>query len=188
MNMKTKKIIAKEFLFLLGATILFFVVLFIWTMLHESNYNKTYVLKEKIEELTEYEKLPYRLKLLYYIKNEVTDDYGIKYNLEDSEKFISELKDKEQASEIYDYLERIGNVSNTKEKYLEKISKDTESEKHLTELLTIEKELEKTKDSFFNRYVGNNEILELGFMIFSMFFLFRYLIYGTKWSIKQLKE
>jgi hypothetical protein len=126
------------------------------------------------------------------MKNKVAYDYGINYNLEDSEKFISDLKDKEQASELYEYLKENGGVSNTKEQYLESISEDTESEKHLTELLTIEKELEKelekTKDSFFNSSVGENERLELGFMIFSIFFLFRYLIYGTKWSIKQLKE
>ena len=186
MNKKTKKIIAKEFLFLLGTTILFFVVLFIWVMLHESNYDKKNELKDKISELTIYEKLPYRLRVFYYINNDIIKNSWDK--MSDSEKFIFYLKDKKQASETYEYIKEKGNISITKDEFLEKISKDSKSENYLTKIQPLERKLEETKDSFFNISIGDDEILGLGVFLFSIFFLLRYLIYGTKWSIKQLKE
>ena len=71
MKQENKKIIAREFLFLLGTTILFFVILFIWIMLNEANNDKEYELNQKIEKLTEYEKLPFRLTVFYYINNDI---------------------------------------------------------------------------------------------------------------------
>ena len=50
MNKTTKKIIAKEFLFLLGTTILFFVMLFAWISLIDSNYNKRNEIRTEIEK------------------------------------------------------------------------------------------------------------------------------------------
>lgn len=186
MNKKTKKIIAKEFLFLLGTTILFFIILFIWIILNDSNRDKEYKLKDKIEKLTESEKLPYRLRVFYYINNDITENSWNK--MKDSEKFISDLKDTENASKIYDYIKEKGNISSTKDEFLDKISKDNESENYFTKILPLETELKKTEDSFFNSSIRDEEIFVLGIFLFSIFFLLRYLIYGTKWSIKQLKE
>lgn len=186
MKDSTKKIIAREFLFLLGTTILFFVVLFIWTSLNDSNNDKEYEVKQEIESLTEYEKLPYRLRVFYYINNDIIEYSWDK--MKDSEKFISDLNDKENASKIYDYIKEKGNIGINKEQYLKRISGDTESEKYLTKVLPLEKRLDKIKSSFFNNSVGDDEALGLGLWIFSVFFLLRYLIYTTKWSIKQLKK
>lgn len=82
-----KKILAREFLFLLGTAILFFIILFFWIMLNDLNKDREYELENRIEELTEYEKLPYRLRVFYYINKDI-----LKYSndkMKDSEKFIS---------------------------------------------------------------------------------------------------
>ncbi len=190
MKDSTKKIIAREFLFLLGTIILFFVVIFIWASLNDSINDKEYELKQEIKSLTEYKKLPYRLRVFYYINNNIIEYSWDK--MKDSEKFISDLKENEYASEIYDYIKKKRNIEIDKEQYLKLISKDTVSEQYLTKLLPkllpLEKKLDKIKDSFFNHSVGGDEALGLGILIFSIFFLLRYLIYATKWSIRQLKK
>jgi len=188
MKNNIKKIIAKEFLFLFGTVIQFILVLFVWTLLNNLNHDKEYELKQKIEKLTKYENLSFRLKLFYYLKNEVTDEFGIKYNHGEKDIFISNLKDNKKALKVYDLLKENGNIRINQEEYLSRISKDIESEKHLNKVSSLEKELEKTKDSFFNDCVCDDKILRFGQILFSLFFLLRYLIYGTKWSIKQLKE
>lgn len=155
-------------------------------MLNEASNDKEYELNQKIEKLTEYEKLPYRLRVFYYINNDIIKNSWDK--MEDSEKFISDLKDKEEASDIYDYIKENGNIGIDKEQFIERISKDNESEQYLTQILPLEEELKKTKNSFFNDWVDDDEVLGLGLILFSLFFLLRYLIYATKWSVKQLKQ
>jgi hypothetical protein len=186
MQKTTKKIIAREFLYLLGTTIVFFIVVFIWIRLSERNYQEQNKLESEIEKLTEYENLPYRLKVFYYLNNEIIESTSEK--IENKEKFISDLKSKKEASEIYKFLKEKQHIKISETEYLTKISKDTESEKYLKDILPLEKELEKAKNSFFNGNVYTDDMGVFGLILFSIFFLLRYLVYGTKWSIKQLKE
>lgn len=189
MNKNTKKIIAKEFLFLLGTTILFFVVLFAWTMLSDSNSDRKYEIKQEITELTQANELPYRLRVFYFVNKDILNNSSWN-KMEDSGKFISDLKtDPGIVSSIYSFIkENDSGMTITEEEFKEKVRNDKESETYLTKITSLEKELEKTKASIFSGSVGDDEILGLGLTLFSIFFLLRYLIYATKWSVKELKQ
>lgn len=42
------------------------------------------------------------------------------------------------------------------------------------------------KESFFNEHISNEKLLWLGAFMFCIFFVFRYIIFTSIWSIKQL--
>jgi hypothetical protein len=243
-----KKTIAKEFLFLLGTTILFFVVVvFIWVMLTEFNNDKESELKQEIENLTDGNLKPVsentqgiKTFIKEYLQREGVENGDEKvekilstYN-NDSDKIIdaigkrAKIKDMNLfRTKIYDYY---GLTKNDKTQPVDelntqpKLQYDKEVDKQISDTINpqdpkraapsneedeftvlsskeadkvlaalsskeaLEKELEKTKKSFFNERIGGGEVLGLGIILFSIFFLLRYLIYGTKWSIRQLKE
>jgi|GEM_PF-6093316 len=187
MHQIIKKIVAKEFLYLLSTTLIYFAILFTWTILSESSKEKEYQIKQEIQDLTEPEKLPFRLKMFHFLNNDLlnTDSWE---KMEDPEKFISDLKtNPEIISTLYSFVKE-KNKTISKEIFENKINNDTESETYLAKIIAKEKELEKTQNSIFNNTIGDDELLWLGVTLFSFIFLLRYIIYGTKWSFKQLKE
>ncbi|WP_439132514.1 hypothetical protein [Polaribacter sp.] len=196
-NGKIKKVIAKEFLFLLGSIILSVLIFLIWSLLININQNKENDLIQKVDKLNKYKNLPYKLKMFHFLKNGVPNIYNEKHKLEEREQFIYKIKKREKSNQIYDFIKENGFLEiikkdfydkNLKEEdFYNKIIKDTKSEKYLNEIKVSEKELEKTKKSLFNKNIYNEEILGICLVVFSVFFILRYLIYGTKWSIKQLK-
>jgi hypothetical protein len=170
--------------------------------LSERNYKEQNKLESEIEKLTENENLPYRLKVFYFINNEIIKSSSEK--MENREKFISDMKNKKDASEIYATFikpkfdpnkpykivsekEITKNVDSSENKFLTQIAKDKESENYLQKILVKEKEIEKLKSSVLNG-MGTDETIVFGIILFSIFFVLRYLMYATKWSIKQLKE
>ncbi|MDD7913823.1 hypothetical protein [Polaribacter ponticola] len=186
-NEKIKKVIAKEFLFLLGSVILSILILSIWSLFININQNKENELHRKVLKLKKYENSPYRLKIYYYLKNELYDDYNFKYKLEKDVIFLSKIKNNEKSNHVYDFIKENGIMKITKEDFYSRILKDNESENHLSETVLFQKKLYDTRNSFFNKSIDNEEILGICLTVFSIFFILRYLIYGTKWSIKQLK-
>jgi len=116
MKDSNKKIFAREFLFLLGTIILFLVVFFAWVMLHNSNDAKESELKQKIENLSEHGKLPYRLRVFANINERIIKSSLGK--MKDRAKFISDLKDYEFASKTYDYIKENDDVNISKEEFL----------------------------------------------------------------------
>jgi cell division protein FtsI/penicillin-binding protein 2 len=183
MKVITKKIIAREFLFILATIVLFIFLLIIWIVLNQSSREKKYKIEKKIEELTQYEILPYRARILYYVNT----DKILPNKIENKENFISELKNEKYASEIFEYIKKhYGDTPISKELFLNQILKDTSSENSLNEIIKLENELVRT-NSIFSGNIDDDEVFGLGFTLFSIFFLLRYLIYATKWSIKQLK-
>lgn len=146
MKQRSKKIIAREFLFLLGTSIFYFLLLFIWSSIKDSNQLKQLEIKNNIEQLTSYEKLPYRLRTFYYINNDIIKNH---YNkMTDSKKFISVIKDYDEAEKIYLYIKEKGTIGIDKSEFFKRITEDKESENYLTKILPLEKELSKLESSF----------------------------------------
>ncbi|WP_282035495.1 hypothetical protein [Saccharicrinis aurantiacus] len=181
MNKKTKKIIAREFLFILGTAILFLLVVFASYL----NTEKQTKLETEIKNLTQSEKLPYRLYIYYYINDNILKGTGKK--ISNPERFISILnKDSLRSSLIYDDIKSKGSIDISKENFLKRISDDNESEKYyLSVLHPLENKLSRIKNSFLNEV---DNIIVYGYSLLLIFFAIRYLIYMLFWSIKQLKE
>ena len=154
-------------------------------MLNNSNYDKKYQLEQRIEKLTEYEKLPYRLRVFYYINNEILKMSWEK--MKDSKKFILDIKDEVEASKTYNYIKNNSDITIDKKEFISRISKDNQSEKYLEKIIPLEKELKKRNSSFFSNSITDKKVIGLGIILWTVFFLFRYLFYITKWSIKQLR-
>jgi hypothetical protein len=176
MKKTSRKIIAREFLFLLGTTVLFFVILFVWISLNESNYDKRNEIETEIEKFkknsqSENEEL---LKLVY-------DKLTTKATYDE---FVFDFKESLELQKLsYSKLETDVDF----ETFLKDALGEDEIEK-ATEFMNLEKKLQQTESSIFNDSVDIDESIGLGMTLFSIFFIFRYLIYGTKWSITQLKE
>ena len=56
----------------------------------------------------------------------------------------------------------------------------------LPQNLDLKQKLEKKRLSIFNTYYYY-EFWGIALILFSILFVFRYLIYGTKWSLRQMK-
>lgn len=174
MKKNYKKIFAREFLFLIGTIIIFFLIFLIWYKLVQSN------LKNEININNEIVKLKNQLP-----EGQKFDKYGIPiieniYIYENEEYSENEL------------LQKYGNKLETKiiehGFLLKKTITFDESKAFLFKQKELNNQLEKIKRSVFNLKIGKNELLGIGLFLFLIFFIIRYIIYGTKWSIKQLKE
>ncbi|MET4082847.1 hypothetical protein ABIB40_002811 [Pedobacter sp. UYP30] len=184
--MKTKKIFAREFLFLLGTVILYFIITFLLMFIIKSKREKLLKIQDEISSISKNEKLPFRLKVYDYLNSEL--DTNSKNKFYESANFISNLKsDEVMADEMYVYLFNNKKTTLTLSEFKAAIKKDVDSERYLKEITVLEKKVENNKDSFFYTSISKDKIISIGIALFSIFFLLRYLIYGTKWSLKQLK-
>ena len=245
MNTKTKKIIAREFIYLVIATILFFIIFFGCLYFQGRNYKSSKEIKNKIENITDvlpkkqllwielseskfyfdsYNKFQLKYsdvvnqKFLYqqlksnelYTKS--LNDFRLKYFRQDlayediyklyrnkngwvtEGKFNSLLKDSEVLNWLYKRFVETGyNGTFTDFKKLifgteDKVLSESELRNKFEYIKKLERKLEQKKSSIFNNSFGDDEIFGIASVIFSILFLLRYLIYGTKWSIKQLKD
>ncbi len=179
-----KKIIAREFLILLGAIILYLVAMFSWVGLYEINYSKKIKLENEIEKLT-------KIKPSGITEQKALELYNFfakeNYDLGDFDNFISALTDTMKRKELFFFFEKegydIGELRDFKIR-----ENDNEFKKYLSKMTALKKDLKKNKNSIFSKDIDNGILVNLGVIIFSIFFLLRYVIYGTKWSIKQMKE
>ncbi len=198
-NTKIRKIIAREFLILLGTIILFLILFFSWYGLIEFNQNKEKKIESKIENVNKkIKKKSIPLSQKEYdetIDNELTILINKGYTDKEILLFCEDLKLKYhikkrpplQLVDEYGIPFKTDNTSlpNTKENSISFDNK--EYELNISELKELRKELNKTKLSFFNENIYDREF-RLGMILFLLFFPLRYLIYVTKWSIKQLRE
>ncbi|WP_298512331.1 hypothetical protein [uncultured Kordia sp.] len=181
-----KKVIAREFLFLLGSTILFFATFFIWLYLGKINRDKQEKIQIEINQLKEYENMPYRLKVLLFVKENIDYENRKISSIE----FISSLKkDSLFAYNIFSLLKKHDNeITISKQDFFRKIVKDNKSENYLKKISLQENKLRHVQNSFFNNGISNREIEELIIIFVIIFFGIRYLFYATKWSLKQFKS
>lgn len=109
----------------------------------------------------------------------------------DKKSFIEKIKDENIASEYYDLT--YGNFDNTQNKslFLKSIKEDKiESEKTILKITELEEKIKNYKTSTLFMYSLNSSSLlqNIIFIVFLVLFLIRYVIYGTVWSVKQLKK
>lgn len=244
MTTKTKKIIAREFIYLIVTTILFLIVFFCCLYLFERNDKLSKEIKNKIEAIddslpkkqllwielsdiefytdsykefqtkyssVENQKFLYQqlknnniytkslsdFRLKYFRKDLANEDiyelYRNEYGWVSEEKFNSLLKKPEVVNWLYKKFVETGYkhsftdfknlISGTEHKVLSNSELKREFEKRKK----LEEDLEKKENSIFNGSFGDDEIFAIGLIVFSLLFLLRYLIYGIKWSINQLK-
>lgn len=189
MNMKTKKIIAREFLWILSSTILFILTILAWDKLHFENNKQEVELELKIKEILNFEPHSTLCKLVDSYESIVNFDEYIR-----NDKVLSKL-DKQA---ILDYITTVNSGKYDSFKILyskfpefgfDKNGFNKNFTKEQYEVYkTYEDELENSKNSFFNSSVSNDDIVILFLLFLLLFFGTRYLFYATKWSIKQLRE
>lgn len=194
MTMKIKRIIAREFLFVLGSTILFLILSFTYASI-ESNYDNRYnKIEEGLKEITErpYDELPYRLRIYHFLINEMGEFEKVQ-KIENEERFIYALRNEDEAMSFFKLMEMQDRLNVDLDRYKNNISIDienSESEGYLSLRNSKEEELAGIKSSFFysGPYTSVNDNIEL-ILVFLIFFLFglRYLFYATTWSVKQLR-
>lgn len=183
MKLKIKKIIAREFLYLLFTSILFFVFFFLMLWRSEVLNNKIRVVDEEITSLTDPEILPSRLKLFYYLEN-----YRFKRHENDPVKFIQDMENKDLVFSIYGQITNENKIIYSRDQFYNKLKKDTISGSYINKITPLEHRKRELMTSMFYGY-GSSSDVELAIVVFVCFFyLLRYLIYATIWSIKQLRE
>ena len=108
--------------------------------------------------------------------------------LNNPEEFISDLKKLPVITEKYNYLKNDNRIDKSFSSFRDSIIADNKSEKYLNKIQEVEKNIQNHKNSFFNKSIDDEEGFGLIIILFSTFFLLRYIIYGIKWSFKQLKD
>ena len=245
MNKKTKKIFAREFIYLVIATILSFIIFFGCLYFQERNYKSSKVIESEIKAINDvlpkkqllwiecienkfysdsynefelkYSDVENQKFLYQQLKNnelytESLDDFRIKYFRKEAankdayelyqidngwiseDEFSSLLKDSEVLNWLYKRFIETGYggtfidfknlISGTEDKILS----ESEFRNQYDKIKVLEQELEQKKSSIFNNELGDNEIFGIALIVFSILFLLRYLFYGIKWSLKQVKE
>jgi hypothetical protein len=201
--MKMKKIIAREFLIFLGAILLFLVMYFSWFQKKESlqkEINNSQFAYEKVENITFKFEPVISLELLW---NLYLNDNEVKKNINNRDLSIIQkfpelntylksnvlldfIRTKEAAKydskiEFYSKFPEFGFDDNGYHRNIK-----TSSFNELKKIQEQNNDL-KIKYSVFQDFSEKDIILTLAALIFSIFFLIRYLFYAVKWSIIQLK-
>ncbi|MGR6087938.1 MAG: hypothetical protein ACU4F9_07175 [Arcticibacter sp.] len=244
MNIKSRKILAREFIYLLLGVLLCCLIFLGYDYLHENNIKSCVELENEIEKITA--DLPARQLLWLELseKKYLEDSYGqfqLKYNNAESQEFLFNLlknnelftgsfdefrlkyfrknKANDDVYQIYikekswvnkdEFNLLLKNPSTVDWLYTKSVAEGYKhslndfknlifgsEEKHLSihqlrikyqSIKELKQKLEKKKLSFFNTYQADL-FLEISLTTFSILFVFRYLKYGIKWSLKQIKD
>lgn len=186
MKTATKKIIAREFLFLIAAIVLGLVIAFI---LHHIRNNYAENLRHKDEEyrsLVELKNMPFILYFGHFL-NEYGHERTEYWN--DADKFISKVRGEEKI-EIYNQLLEHGvkfvavEGSSPYDQFLKGVNEDNSSEQYLASIKSNITERVKLHD--LGQEIGRALDMICTYLII-LFFGLRYLIYATIWSIRTLK-
>lgn len=186
MNTALKKLLAREFLFLLGASIIISSSFAFWHL--RSNYlsNKEVTLSLEISDL---------FKLLdpteVFIAKVFFDDKTVELNqkiFDDYDHFITKIRDSTKAQLIFNKIK--GNRTNfvmDSGKFAAVVIADYDSNNFFEEIIFRRFEILDVRDSFFYDYFYNSDVYYFSFGVFMVIFLFRYIWYATRWSIRQLR-
>jgi hypothetical protein len=189
---RTKKILAKEFLFALGTVILFYSVIAICIILEKRNSEEISEIRSRLDTVTTYNALPYRLSLFKYIHDELPTQYTVAKELGLRKDFLEQIKYAPYAEDVRNIVQwessKNINTSNIEELLEEDIIADLSGNYLNNILIPLEDKLSETNHSFFNSfYTSNKKDIILYVLVFVMFGL-RYIFYATKWSLCQLKN
>lgn len=178
-----KKVLSREFLYLLISSILFFSILYSWHWLYDINYEKQNNIENEIEKLTILDSLPDRLKLFYFLKEDFKDKHSKEFD--SAETFLIKIKDNDYLTFWYNSLIEENLYKKSISDFFVRFKKQDNSEQHLSKIRELEVKLNKYEESFFNDYPKEDELL--AFFIIVPFIL-RYLFYAVKWSINELRN
>ncbi|MBK5213544.1 MAG: hypothetical protein JJE55_07790 [Flavobacteriaceae bacterium] len=192
MNKKQKKIIAREFLILIGTGILFIIIYFMWFQLHGFNIEKENRIEVKVSDT--FNKEPF-ISLERFVNSYEEDDAIFAASTWESRMAeFPELKKYEEQS-LKDYVATVKSEKYKNELILNsKFPEFGFTDKGLPESSNQNvyfnqiNELEKTKKSFFNKDITRDKIYNLLYILIFITFILRYLIYCVKWSIKQVRQ
>jgi hypothetical protein len=244
MNIKSRKILAREFIYLLLGMLLFCLIFFGYHYLHENNINSCEELENEIEKITtdlparqllwlelsekkyfedSYDKFQLiynnvenqeflfnllknnefftgsfsQFRLKYFRKDLAKDDVYQIYIKEKSwvnkDEFNSLLKDPSTVDWLYKkfvaegYKHSLNDFKNLIFGTEDKLLSTRELRIKYQSIKDLKQKLEKKKLSIFNAFY-DDEFWGIALIIFSILFVFRYLIYGIKWSLKQMKD
>lgn len=186
MKINYKKIIAREFLFLISSLIISLIFVLIANYKYDSYIENI----DELNKLTVTDSLPKRLKI-YEITSDIDSENKFPEYIAEVSKltgfpnkkvFIEKLKDEKIANLFYENANAYFEIKNDKKTFLKKIKSDkNESESRIEKISEIENKINQYETSIkFDQ--------ELIIILFTLTFLIRYLYYSTRWSIKQLKE
>ncbi|WP_418636856.1 hypothetical protein [Winogradskyella sp.] len=185
-----KKIIAREFLVLLGTVFLFCIVFFSWAKLTDYNNKRHSELEKNIPNHYTYKNLPLRLRIFYTMNDSIKSN-SWKTMEPTVSNYISKLQtDSLFVNSTYEKLVyEYPKATITFELFKERIRNDVKSKKHLQYLISTETEIEDIEESwFYGQYNLSKKALKFSYVFLIIFFILRYIYYAVIWSVKQLKE
>jgi hypothetical protein len=188
-----KKIIAREFLYLLSGVLIMLCFVLIFSKCEKSLKEK----KESLVTLKESDTSAYRLNF-YYRTQKISQS-----NNENDKKYIEEVSELTKFPNIKEFIKNVKNpkiyisIWNSASKYYDidrskdkKYENKIKNDKNYSEILLskiekLEKEISENENSFF--YSSSNLEMIIILIISSLFFL-RYITYATIWSVKQVRQ
>lgn len=186
-----KKIVAREFLFLLSATIFYLVIVFTLSFIKQRSIDEAWDLEAEIRRTIHQTPLPQRLKLYYFITQHPEipkDDHEVFGGMESRHQFIQRMKDEQKIFKVYNYFLHKDYIQVDRTTFTSWQLNDNESEESLSELKALENKRDNIEDSFIYSIEDDAIFYGVFWIIFTLLFFLRYLFYSTKWSIKQLNN
>jgi len=183
--MSSKKIIAREFLFLLSTALIGAFISLIIDQIHKVYSDRYNVKNEEVKSLVEKNNLPTRLKLYRFVHRKWNDDIYDLYYWVGAEDFITKIKGREGV-DIYNDMKLNHDFNETTlDKFQKIVSEDSISEEYLAQLKLKFSERDEFRQS--SRY-WDGCYYWTWIILFLLLFALRYLIYATIWSIKTVRN
>ncbi|MDC0177601.1 hypothetical protein OAJ14_05580 [Polaribacter sp.] len=180
--MNHKKILAREFLYLLGSIILFLIIYGIWSWKYSAIKDKYGDTENILTEMIETDDVSYRVKVFHYL-NQDYPEFKEKYkNIND---FVFSISKDEVSEFWYNKLDERGLVQFDINYFRSKIKDDTTFSEQSKKYQKLKARYDNSHNSIFSDYPKD---LYIGYIIFILFFGLRYLIYSIKWSLNQLQK
>jgi hypothetical protein len=202
MAKRIKKIVAREFLLLLGSILFYSAVCLVWGQLHQVFRARVSEIGSEVYDIEHYEPLE-------SLKRFVRDEYEYSdHDYDESRRSVWEfnsmkfnsdflyLVGKEQAAKDYVATVKSGKYKSDKkinskfpefgfdsQGYHANFSKEDE-----TILIQKKRELTDAKETYEMFYFGEDHMAVLALLILSVTFVLRYLYYAIHWSVKTLRE
>jgi hypothetical protein len=179
-----KKIIAREFLYLLFTTVLGILILICTVYLNAYYRQCSFSKRNEAFDLIDAKDIPIRLRFFLFV-NQPLDMHDEIYWF-GSEDFIAEMKVRDN-SDYYSLLVSNGHfVASSKEQFQKMILEDVSSEEYLALIkLKFRESEEYTCKQICD---SQGEMIDMWTILFLLLFALRYLIYATVWSIHTLKN
>lgn len=184
MNKNRKKILAREFLFLLGSIILFLIIVGIWSWRYEVNSDNYWESKKELNEMIESDNVSYRVKVFHYLNQDFPE---LRNELKNINEFVERISQDDVSELYYNKIYDKGLITKDINHFRTKLKSDKKFKTQSKKYEKLKAKIDNRSSSIFSS-MDDDEVFGLGVIILILVFGLRYLIYATKWSIEQLKE